>query len=76
LSAPLFTSALTTIQQPSDYHFSLTSGDGSKMHIDGTLVINNDGLHSVEERTGSATPKAGCIALGSAIFKDQVTGWL
>jgi hypothetical protein len=47
------------IQEAGQYDFSLTSDDGSKLHIDGKLVINNDGLHSVEERTGSIKLKPG-----------------
>ena len=31
--------------------------DGSKLYIDGELVINNDGLHSVEQRTDNAKLK-------------------
>jgi hypothetical protein len=50
---------LLWIQQAGDDHFSLMSDVGSKLYIDGKLVINNDGLHSVEERTGSATLKTG-----------------
>ncbi|MFV2066292.1 MAG: glycoside hydrolase domain-containing protein, partial [Pirellulales bacterium] len=39
------------IHIPSDgrYTFSLTTNDGSRMHLDGNLIINNDGLHPVAE---------------------------
>lgn len=35
------------------YTFALTSDDGSRLWIDGTLVVDNDGLHSSLERSGS-----------------------
>lgn len=41
------------------YYFSTRSDDGSKMYIDGNLIVNNDGDHGVQEREGSIELKAG-----------------
>jgi mono/diheme cytochrome c family protein len=35
-----------------DYVFHLTSDDGSKLWIDGQLVVNNDGIHANQETSG------------------------
>ena len=35
------------------YTFHLTSDDGSLLHIDDQLVVDNDGLHAVTEESGS-----------------------
>lgn len=40
------------IDNPARYRFSLTSDDGSKLYIDGDEVIDNDGIHSPEIKTG------------------------
>jgi len=44
------------ISIPTDevYTFALTSDDGSKLWIDGKLVVDNDGLHSSQTKTGVA----------------------
>ncbi|MFA5292182.1 MAG: glucoamylase family protein [Phycisphaerae bacterium] len=34
------------------YTFYTYSDDGSKLYVDGVLVVNNDGQHSVQERSG------------------------
>jgi alpha-L-fucosidase len=34
------------------YQFSTTSDDGSRLLIDGTVVVDNDGLHGSREKTG------------------------
>lgn len=34
------------------YTFALTSDDGSRLWLDGKLVVDNDGLHSAETKTG------------------------
>ncbi|MFN0205824.1 MAG: alpha-L-fucosidase [Planctomycetota bacterium] len=39
--------------------FRLTSDDGSKLAIDGKLIIDNDGNHSAEAKQGSAPLDAG-----------------
>jgi hypothetical protein len=37
------------IEKPGPYVFLLTSDDGSKLYIDDTLVVNNDGIHAARE---------------------------
>jgi hypothetical protein len=46
------------------------------LHIDGKLVINNDGLHSVEERTGNATLKTGMHRIRVSYFRGPGDGRL
>jgi hypothetical protein len=36
----------------SSYTFYINSDDGSKLYIDGSLRVNNDGLHGMRERSG------------------------
>ena len=40
------------IQLPGWHSFRLTSDDGSKLWIDGTLVVDNDGSHGPEAKAG------------------------
>jgi hypothetical protein len=47
------------------YRFALTSDDGSKLWIDGQLVVDNDGLHGTVE-------KRGAIALGAGLHQVLV----
>ncbi len=41
------------------YRFTIGSDDGSQLFINGTLVVNNDGLHGYRERSGSRYLAAG-----------------
>ena len=41
------------------YSFSVSSDDGSKLIIDGTTVVNNDGLHGIVEQSGTVQLTAG-----------------
>ncbi|MCE9596150.1 MAG: alpha-L-fucosidase [Planctomycetes bacterium] len=41
------------------YRFALASDDGSKLWIDGVLVVDNDGLHSAAEKQGARALAAG-----------------
>jgi alpha-L-fucosidase len=56
-----------TIDVPANgvYRFKLTSDDGSKLWIDGELIVDNDGLH------GSAT-KEGAIALAKGAHTIRI----
>jgi len=47
------------------YRFALTSDDGSKLWIDGELVVDNDGLHSTAEKRGER-------ALGKGLHPIEV----
>jgi len=50
------------IRVPSDdvYVFELTSDDGARMYIGDRLVVDNDGLHSPEAKTGVIALASGC----------------
>ncbi len=41
------------ISESNTYTFYTTSDDGSKLYVDGTQVVNNDGAHGSQERSGS-----------------------
>ncbi|MBM3310627.1 MAG: hypothetical protein FJY80_03865 [Candidatus Aminicenantes bacterium] len=49
------------LQVPADgvYAFFLSSDDGSRLEIDGEVVVDNDGLHGLTERRGLAALAAG-----------------
>ncbi|MDG3584157.1 PA14 domain-containing protein [Galbibacter pacificus] len=45
-------SGYINITQTADYTFYTNSDDGSKLYIDGTQVVNNDGNHGTQDRSG------------------------
>ncbi|RSM81667.1 DUF1080 domain-containing protein [Kibdelosporangium aridum] len=59
------------------YQFRLTSDDGSRLRIDGQVVINNDGLHGPTPVTGSIQLSPGYHALRidhfDNLYDQQVT---
>lgn len=56
------------IDRAGRYGFHLTSDDGSKLWIDGRLIIDNDGVHSPSERSGRVRLSRGMHRLVVAIF--------
>jgi alpha-L-fucosidase len=53
------------------YAFHLASDDGSNLYVDGQKIINNDGLHSLEEKTGSIALAKGPHALIIDFFEKS-----
>ena len=45
------------------YQFTLTSDDGSRLYVDGKLLIDNDGLHSAQAKTGDVALAEGLHAV-------------
>jgi hypothetical protein len=61
------------INIPTDgkYTFYTSSDDGSNLFIDGVKVLNNDGLHSEQERSGVIGLQAGKHAISVGFFQGQ-----
>lgn len=53
------------------YELSLESDDGSRLWIDGELVVDNDGLHGMEERSGRIGLRAGPHAARIGFFQGS-----
>lgn len=51
------------------YTFATTSDDGSRLFIDGVMVVDNDGLHGAVERTGTVGLKAGSHRIEVQFFE-------
>ncbi len=54
-----------SVPRDGKYNFTLTSDDGSKLYIDGKVVVDNDGVHAPQTRGGSA-------ALAKGVHKARV----
>ena len=54
------------------YTFYTSSDDGSALYIDGVRVVNNDGLHPVEERSGSKDLSQGKHAIKVVFFEKTI----
>jgi alpha-L-fucosidase len=54
---------LITVEHDDVYEFALTSDDGSRLWVDGALVVDNDGLHGTVEARGRVALAAGAHAL-------------
>ena len=53
------------------YTFFTESDDGSRLYIGPDLVVNNDGLHGMQERSGLIALKAGTHAFSVAFFETS-----
>ena len=58
------------IDTQGSYTFYTTSDDGSKLYIDGTEVVNNDGAHGSQERSGNITLATGLHDITSLFFEN------
>ena len=58
-----------TIDTPGLYTFSTESDDGSRLRINGVTIVDNDGLHGMQERRGIAALGAGSHAIEVQFFE-------
>ncbi|MCE9629516.1 MAG: HEAT repeat domain-containing protein [Planctomycetia bacterium] len=52
------------------YTFFLASDDGSRLYLDGKLVVNNDGLHGMGEKAGGVDLTAGSHPIAVTYFDN------
>lgn len=58
------------IEQPGKYNFYTSSNDGSKLYIDGQLIVNNDGLHATVQQSGEVELDAGMHTIRLDYFQS------
>jgi len=58
-----------TVPADGQYTFSTSSDDGSRLYIGSQLVVDNDGLHSYQEQSGTIGLQAGTHALTVAFLQ-------
>ncbi|MCA9048318.1 MAG: hypothetical protein KDA89_06295, partial [Planctomycetaceae bacterium] len=58
------------VELPGEYTFFLSSDDGSRMYLDGQLLINHDGLHGFNERRSRASLTPGLHELAVTYFDN------
>lgn len=64
------------LDKTAKYQFTTRSDDGSRLFLDGALVVDNDGDHGVREKTGSVDLKAGLHTIEVLWFNGGGDGWL
>jgi hypothetical protein len=57
------------IDRPGEYEWRITSDDGSRLYIDGQMVIDNDGLHIPQAETGSIELSTGVHSIRVSYFQ-------
>ena len=58
------------IDTPGSYTFYTSSDDGSKLFIDGTEIVSNDGLHGTQERSGTVSLTTGLHDITVLFFEN------
>jgi hypothetical protein len=64
------------IDQPGDYTFFTRSDDGSRLFVDGTAIVNNDGDHGVLEKNGGITLTPGKHPIRVEYYNGEGGFWL
>jgi len=62
------------ISNSGTYTFYAGSDDGSEISIDGSEVVNNDGIHAYQETSGSVNLSAGLHTIGIEFFQATTSG--
>jgi hexosaminidase len=65
----LIFSGFLEVPEDAMYEFALTADDGATLHIGSTLVVDNDGLHGSQERTGMVALRSGAHPLTIRYFQ-------
>ena len=65
----LFLEGYIHIDTPGEYTFGILSDDGSKLYLEGSLLIDNDGAGGAREKTASVTLDAGMHAIRAEYFE-------
>ncbi len=60
-----------TLQADGSYQFYLASDDGSRLILNGESIVDNDGTHGVQTRSGTANLTAGTHDLRLEFFQAQ-----
>jgi hypothetical protein len=60
------------IGEPGVYTFYTESDDGSRLYVDGERIVENDGPHWLEERSGSVTLDSGPHAVRIEYFEKDI----
>lgn len=68
--------SMLKIEHEDSYNFAVRSDDGSKLYIDGHLVVDNDGDHGVRTKTGSIEMDKGSHTVEVLWFNGGGDGWL
>jgi len=58
------------VAKEGSYTFFTESDDGSRLYVDGKVVVNNDGLHGMSEKSGKVQLSAGAHALLVTYFNN------
>lgn len=59
------------VDTEADYTFRIVSDDGAIVNIDGTLILDNDGVHSPQEKTGPVHLVKGTHAITVDYFQSS-----
>lgn len=65
----LILSGFIEVPENEMYEFGLSTDDGGTLHIGSTLVVDNDGLHGSQERTGMIALRTGAHAFTVRYFQ-------
>jgi len=61
------------VQNPGKYRFALVSDDGSKLYIDGLVVVDNDGVHTPLREEGTVKLAGGIHSIRLSYFQGPRT---
>jgi hypothetical protein len=59
-----------SVPQTGGYQFYTESDDGSMLYLDGNLIVNNDGEHGMEEKSGIAHLQKGWHSIKIVYFNS------